>query len=35
MTVTVFVSLRGAPGVTTAVLATAAAWPASRRVRLV
>jgi len=35
VTVAVFVSLRGAPGVTTAVLATAAGWPAGRRVRLV
>ena len=35
MTVTVFASLRGAPGVTTATLVTAAVWPAGRRVRLV
>ena len=35
MTVAVFVSLRGAPGVTTAVLATVAGWPTGRRVRLV
>jgi len=35
VTVAVFISLRGAPGVTTTVLATAAGWPAGRRVRLV